>query len=205
MIKRQAEANIPNRWGNFRMIGYAENENDYAPHFAMVHEKTDFSKPVTVRVHSECITGDLFGSFRCDCGEQLEESSRIISKNGGIILYLRQEGRGIGILNKLRAYVLQDKHKLDTVEANEKLGLHVDLRDYSIAILMLEDLGIKEINLLTNNPDKIASFDGSSIKVVSRLPIIIPHHDINLKYLKTKQEVLGHMFKYPSENGNSEH
>ncbi|MBX2841183.1 MAG: GTP cyclohydrolase II [Flammeovirgaceae bacterium] len=205
MIKRQAEANIPNKWGNFRMIGYAEDENDYSPHFAMVHEKTDFTKPVIVRVHSECITGDLFGSFRCDCGEQLEQSTRVISQQGGIILYLRQEGRGIGILNKLRAYVLQDNDKLDTVEANEKLGFHVDLRDYTPAIQILEDLGVSEIKLLTNNPDKIASFEGSSVKVVTRLPIIIPHHDTNLKYLKTKQDVLGHMFKYPSENGNSEH
>lgn len=191
-MKRQAEAEIPTDEGLFTMIGYSEDPNNYVPHFALVAKQTDFSKPIFVRIHSECLTGDILGSHRCDCGPQLAVSKKIIGENGGILVYLRQEGRGIGILNKLRAYVLQDQG-LDTAEANEELGLEVDTRDFSPAIRILEELGVKSVKLLTNNPEKIKSFDNSEIKVVERVPLIIEPNETNLKYLTTKKDVMGHL------------
>ncbi|MEM7103941.1 MAG: GTP cyclohydrolase II [Bacteroidota bacterium] len=191
MIKRQAETFLPTKWGDFRMIAYSEKET-YRPHLAMVGSNFDPSKPVIVRIHSECITGDLFGSKRCDCGEQLEAALRKCATDGGVIVYMRQEGRGIGIINKMRAYNLQDKG-LNTLEANLHLGFDGDLRSYEEAIEILKDLGIKQIQLVTNNPDKILAFDNSGIEVVKRVPIQIPPSEENIDYLITKEKEMGHL------------
>ncbi len=193
-IFKQAEALIPTPWGDFNMIAFSENEEDWMPHLALVHKDVDPAQPVMVRLHSECITGDLFGSKRCDCGEQLAEALSLAAENGGVVLYLRQEGRGIGIINKLKAYQLQDKG-LNTIDANIHLGLEVDARQYDIGVQMLEALDIKKIHLLTNNPDKIDAFDHSEVKVLSRVPLIIKPQKENLGYLKTKQDEMGHLFK----------
>ena len=192
-IKRQAEALIPTPWGNFRMVAYAESEEEWMPHIAMVHEHFDANKPALVRLHSECITGDLFGSKRCDCGEQLHYAFQHIAEAQGMLLYLRQEGRGIGIINKLKAYQLQDQG-LNTIDANIHLGLEVDGRQYGIAVAMLRDLGVEQLHLLTNNPEKINALDQSVVEVLSRVPIIIPPQAENADYLKTKQMDMGHLF-----------
>lgn len=192
-LKRQAEAHIPTPWGNFRMLAYAESEEEWMPHIALVHEDYKEGEPTLIRLHSECITGDLFGSKRCDCGEQLRYALEHIAEEKGILLYLRQEGRGIGIINKLKAYQLQDQG-LNTIDANLHLGLEVDARQYDIGISMLQDLGVKQVHLLTNNPEKIDALDQSIIEVISRQPIIISPHDENAGYLKTKQEDMGHLF-----------
>lgn len=193
-IIEQAAALIPTPWGNFNMIAFSSTVDNWMPHLALVHEATDKSKSVLTRIHSECITGDLFGSKRCDCGEQLEASMRMVSEKGGVILYLRQEGRGIGIINKLKAYNLQDLGH-NTVDANLHLGLKVDDRHYDIALQMLEALDIQKIDLLTNNPDKIEAFEQANIELNSRVPLIIKPHEENLEYLKTKQDEMGHLFK----------
>ena len=192
-IKRQAEALIPTPWGNFRMLAYAESAEEGMPHIALVHEDFDPQEPALVRVHSECITGDLFGSKRCDCGEQLHYAFQQIAEAKGIMLYLRQEGRGIGIINKLKAYQLQDKG-LNTIDANIHLGLEVDARQYGIAVAMLQDLDVTQLHLLTNNPEKINALDQSVVEVVSRVPIIIPPKAENEGYLRTKQQDMGHLF-----------
>ncbi|WP_421946395.1 GTP cyclohydrolase II [Phaeodactylibacter xiamenensis] len=193
-MKRQAEAMIPTPWGEFNMVAFSESDEDWMPHLALIHKDADPSGPILVRLHSECITGDLFGSKRCDCGEQLAEALRLAAENGGVVLYLRQEGRGIGIINKLKAYNLQDKG-MNTVDANIHLGLEVDARQYNIAIEMLQELGIDKINLLTNNPDKINAFDDAEIDVIARVPLIIKPQKENFDYLKTKQDEMGHLFK----------
>ncbi|MEM1327926.1 MAG: GTP cyclohydrolase II [Bacteroidota bacterium] len=190
-LVRQSEALIPTPHGDFNMLAFAENENDLMPHIALVHPEMNPQQPVSVRVHSECITGDLFGSKRCDCGEQLEEALRVISRDKGVLLYLRQEGRGIGIINKLKAYQLQDDG-LDTIQANLHLGLEIDGRHYDIAIDMLRDLSIQNIRLLTNNPEKVEAFQGSHVNIVERVPLIIPPQRQNLGYLQTKREQMGH-------------
>jgi len=164
------------------------------PNLVMVAEGTDFSKPVLVRLHSECLTGDIFHSIRCDCGEQLEEAMRLVSQSGGAILYLRQEGRGIGIINKLKAYQLQDKGA-DTIEANELLGLPVDSRDYGQAIHMLESLGAKQIRLLTNNPLKVEAFAKTPVEVIERVGLEIKKRPENERYLNTKRDDMGHKLK----------
>jgi len=192
-MKRQNNAKIPTNWGQFMMIAYAKNKTENMPHLAMLHEDVDISKPVLVRIHSECLTGDIFGSKRCDCGEQLAQSMAMIGEEGGLLIYLRQEGRGIGLINKLEAYNWQDKG-LDTVEANTHLGFEADARRYEVAQKILKDLGIKQIRLLTNNPAKIGAFDTSSIDIVERVPIIIKPQENNLNYLKTKELRMGHLF-----------
>ena len=154
-MKRQAEAKLPTEWGQYQIIAYSDNENDWMPHLAMISANTNLNQTVNIRIHSECITGDLFHSKRCDCGKQLDAAMKYIHENGGILLYLRQEGRNIGIINKLKAYNLQDKG-LNTAEANIELGFPADARDFKIAVEILEDLGITSINLLTNNPEKIS-------------------------------------------------
>ena len=194
MMKIQAEALIPTPWGNFNMIAFAADESEWMPHLALVHEECDITKPVLTRIHSDCITGDLFGSRRCDCGEQLDKSLQMAAEKGGLVLYLRQEGRGIGIINKLKAYNLQDLG-LNTVDANLHLGLEVDARQYDIAIEMLQTLGVSRIHLLTNNPEKVEALEDSSIEVVSRVPLIIEPQKENFNYLKTKQDEMGHFFK----------
>ena len=192
MIKKQAEANVPTEYGNFRMIAFSENENDWMPQMALVAENTDFSKPVNVRFHSECITGEVFHSRKCECGQQLEAAMKYTQENGGIIVYLRQEGRNIGIINKLKAYALQEKG-LDTVQANLELGLPADDRNFESAIKILELLDIKEINLLTNNPEKIKIVEKSEIKFNKRIPLQIKSNESSFAYLETKKSYFGHL------------
>lgn len=194
-IKRQAETSIPTHFGIFNMIGYSSNPNNPMPHLALVGEKTDFTKPVLVRIHSECMTGDVFGSLRCDCGEQLEKAMTIIGKEGGIVIYLRQEGRGIGLINKMKAYNLQDQG-MNTAEANIHLGFEIDERDYGIAVTILKDLNVRSVLLMTNNPEKIESLKDSAIEVVGRIPLEIKPHQENLDYLQTKQNLMGHLFNF---------
>lgn len=192
-LVRQAEALIPTPWGNFRMLAYATSDTEWMPHIALVHEGYVAGQPALIRMHSECITGDLFGSKRCDCGPQLHLAFEKIAVEKGVLLYLRQEGRGIGIINKLKAYQLQDQG-LNTIDANLHLGLEVDARQYDIAVAMLQDIGVQEVDLLTNNPTKIDALEQSDIEIRSRQPIIIPPHAQNEGYLKTKQEDMGHLF-----------
>jgi 3,4-dihydroxy 2-butanone 4-phosphate synthase/GTP cyclohydrolase II len=194
-ILRQAEALIPTPWGHFNLFAYADNAEDWMPHLALVHENIDFNGPVLVRIHSECITGDLFRSKRCDCGEQLMAAMDKISAEHGILIYLRQEGRGIGIINKLKAYQLQDVG-MDTVEANLHLGLSIDARDFSIALNLLLDLGVKQVRLLTNNPDKLDIFKQNDIALVERVPLIIHPQAENQDYLRVKKERMGHILKF---------
>lgn len=174
------------------MIAYADNADERMPHIAFVAEGFDPSEAVPVRIHSECMTGDVFGSRRCDCGEQLDASLRLVAERGGVVIYLRQEGRGIGLINKLKAYNLQDLG-LNTAEANTHLGFDVDARQYECAIFILQDLGISTVELITNNPDKVDALRRSPIRVASRIPLLVEPHDENRGYLETKQELMGHL------------
>ncbi|MEM9820981.1 MAG: GTP cyclohydrolase II [Bacteroidota bacterium] len=192
-MKRQAQTTIPTQWGNFKMVAYSTDINEPMPHLAMVHEDFNPEVPTLVRIHSECLTGDLFTSKRCDCGEQLDEAMRQAARHGGVVVYLRQEGRGIGLINKLKAYNLQDEG-LNTIDANTHLGLEIDSRQYESAITILKDLKIKSINLLTNNPLKIKAIEDSDIEVKKRIALVIPPKAENLGYLKTKEELMGHLF-----------
>ena len=194
-IIRQAEALIPTPWGNYNLLAYASHPDEWMPHLALVHENIDFNQPVLIRIHSECITGDLFSSKRCDCGEQLLSAMDKISDEHGILIYLRQEGRGIGIINKLKAYQLQDLG-LDTVEANLHLGLSIDARDFTIALALLSDIGVKKVRLLTNNPDKIEIFSESAIELVERVPLVVVPQEENKDYLRVKKERMGHILKF---------
>ncbi len=192
-MKKQVAAAIPTNWGTFKMVAYSDQDSEPMPHLALVHPDMDISKPVYLRIHSECLTGDLFGSRRCDCGEQLDKSLEIAAKQQGVVLYLRQEGRGIGLINKLKAYNLQDKG-LNTADANVHLGLEVDARQYGIAVEIIKDLGIKSIHLLTNNPLKIEAIANSEIIVESRIPIIMEPKKENQAYFDTKKDLMGHLF-----------
>lgn len=192
MLKIQAESNVPTDFGEFRMMAFSENENDWMPQMALIAKNTDLEKPVNVRIHSECITGEVFHSRKCECGQQLNAAMQYMQENGGIIIYLRQEGRNIGITNKLKAYALQEKG-LDTVQANLQLGLPADDRDFGIAIEMLERLNVKSVNLMTNNPEKIKIIENSNINFNSRIPLQIRSNDSSADYLKTKKDYFGHL------------
>ncbi len=193
LIEKIAETDLPTPFGEFRLHAY-ESSTDNFQHLALV--KGNVSKgDVFVRVHSQCLTGDVFHSLRCDCGDQLEKTMKFIQNKGkGVILYLSQEGRGIGILNKIKAYQLQDKG-LDTVEANERLGFQADLRDYGIGAQILADLGLKKINLLTNNPRKVIGLEGYGLQIVKRVPLEVEPKPGNKRYLSTKKRRLGHKLK----------
>ncbi|MCM3732823.1 bifunctional 3,4-dihydroxy-2-butanone-4-phosphate synthase/GTP cyclohydrolase II [Fictibacillus nanhaiensis] len=195
MVKREVEIKLPTEYGDFKAVGFS-NILDNKEHVALVKGDIRNGEPVLVRVHSECLTGDVFGSNRCDCGPQLHAALTQIEKEGrGVLLYMRQEGRGIGLINKMKAYKLQEEG-LDTVEANEQLGFAPDLRDYGIGAQILKELGIDKMKLLTNNPRKIAGLKGHNLEVTERVALQMPHNESNEDYLKTKKSKLGHMLHF---------
>jgi 3,4-dihydroxy 2-butanone 4-phosphate synthase/GTP cyclohydrolase II len=194
LVSRVTQASLPTRYGDFIAIAY-RSTIDPDEHVALVKGDISGEEPVLVRVHSECLTGDVFGSLRCDCGDQITMAMRAIAEEGrGVFLYMRQEGRGIGLHNKIAAYALQDEG-MDTVEANESLGFPADLRDYGIGAQILVDLGLRDIRLLTNNPRKVVGVDGYGLRVVETLPLIVSPNPNNLRYLETKQQKMGHLLE----------
>jgi 3,4-dihydroxy 2-butanone 4-phosphate synthase/GTP cyclohydrolase II len=197
-VERAAEANLPTKFGEFRIVGYrslVSNEE----FVVLTCGKFDAETPALVRIHSQCLTGDVFGSIKCDCGQQLEAAMRLIAEEGcGAIVYQQQEGRGIGIINKIRAYALQDTGA-DTIEANERLGLDVDLRRYEQCAEILIDLGIKKIRLMSNNPEKIRALRKGGLEITGRVPLSIEYHRNLTGYLKTKRDLMGHLIHLPEE------
>lgn len=202
LIERLVDTKLPSEFGKFKIVLY-KSKVDSKEHIAIVKGKIDSSQPVLVRVHSECLTGDVFGSLKCDCRAQLLESLRMIEENNnGIVLYMRQEGRGIGLHNKLKAYELQE-NGMDTVEANIELGFKPDLRDYGIGAQILRDLGVKQMRLMTNNPKKIVGLNAYGLEIVERVPIEIQSNPSNEFYLQTKKDKLGHLLLINSQNFNN--
>ena len=198
-MKLQARAKLPTRYGTFDILAYAHDQNEPMPHLALMHAKIDTSVPVLLRIHSECLTGDLMHSLRCDCGPQLNTSLEMIGSACGMLIYLRQEGRGIGLIQKLKAYNLQEEG-LDTIEANEKLGFESDPRNFDEAVQILKDLGVKKVRLITNNPDKYKALIDGGIEVVERLKLNVGINEINRAYLQTKASEMGHDFKEANWN-----
>jgi 3,4-dihydroxy 2-butanone 4-phosphate synthase/GTP cyclohydrolase II len=192
LVQRVVQTHLPTRYGDFQINLY-RSETDSKEHVAIVKGEINAEVPVLVRVHSECLTGDIFGSLRCDCNDQLISALKMVEKAGaGVVLYMRQEGRGIGLLNKLKAYKLQDEG-LDTVEANEKLGFRPDLRDYGIGAQILRDIGVGKMKLLTNNPKKVVGLHGYGLEIVERVALEMDANEINERYLKTKRDKMGHL------------
>lgn len=192
LIEKLVDASLPSEFGNFKIALY-KSKVDSKEHVALIKGKINSAETVLVRVHSECLTGDIFGSLRCDCRDQLHESMRMIEENGtGVVLYMRQEGRGIGLHNKLKAYQLQEKGR-DTVEANEELGFKPDLRDYGIGAQILRDIGVRKMRLMTNNPKKVVGLSAYGLEITERVPIEIKANSINENYLQTKKNKLGHL------------
>lgn len=203
LVSKVAEVDFPTRFGSFRMHLYESKVDDHH-HMAVVKGNVADGGPVLVRVHSQCLTGDLFHSMRCDCGDQLEAALSVIEEEGkGILLYMRQEGRGIGLANKIRAYALQDQGR-DTVEANIELGFEVDLRDYGVGAQILWDLGVRQLRLMTNNPRKIIGLKGHGLSVIERVPLEVEPNEINVKYLQTKKDKLGHLLSLGEAQGTEE-
>jgi len=195
LVTKVAEAEMPTEFGEFKIIGY-QNVVDGKEHIALVKGSWTADEPVLVRVHSECLTGDVFHSMRCDCGLQLDAAMKRISEDGkGVLLYMRQEGRGIGLLNKIRAYALQEQG-MDTVQANEALGFQPDARDYGIGAQILADLGVHKMRLLTNNPTKRVGLESYGLEVVERIPIEVAHNDRNIDYMRTKKTKMGHLLQH---------
>jgi 3,4-dihydroxy 2-butanone 4-phosphate synthase/GTP cyclohydrolase II len=198
LVQSVVSTHLPSRYGDFQIHLY-KSQTDQKEHIALVKGDIRPDEPVLVRVHSECLTGDVFGSLRCDCNAQLVAAMALVEKEGrGIVLYMRQEGRGIGLLNKLKAYKLQDEG-LDTVEANEKLGFREDLRDYGIGAQILHDLGVRKMRLMTNNPKKIVGLTGYGLEIVERVPLEIRPNDYNEQYLMTKRDKMGHLILIDSK------
>jgi len=201
LVQRVVETNLPSKYGTFRLVAYKSITDD-KEHLALIKGNVTTGEPVLVRVHSECLTGDVFGSLRCDCNAQLIAAMQRVEKEGrGVVLYMRQEGRGIGLFNKLKAYHLQDQG-FDTVEANEKLGFRADLRDYGVGAQILRDLGVRKMRLMTNNPKKIIGLNGYGLEVVERVSIEITPNEYNEKYLTVKRDKLGHLILFdPKKTG----
>jgi len=193
-ISKQAAVNIATKYGSFNILAFAKDSEERMPHMVLVHPDTKFDELVNVRIHSECMTGDIFRSYRCECGEQLDYALSYMQENTGVVIYLRQEGRGIGIINKLHAYSKQDEG-FDTAQANKELGFGYDDRTYEDAIVILSGLGAKKINLLTNNPNKIEAFKDAEIEVVNRISLEIDPRKENLSYLETKKNFFGHQLE----------
>ena len=201
LVQKVAEAKLPTPYGNFKVIAY-KSHTDPAEHLAMVMGDVATDEPVLVRVHSQCLTGDVFHSLRCDCGEQIEMAMKRIAEEGrGVVLYMRQEGRGIGIHNKIKAYALQDKG-MDTVEANLSLGFKADQRDYGIGAQILADLGVRNMRLMTNNPKKMSGLESYGLTITEQLPITTQPNPHNRRYLQTKQKKLGHLLTVPDADSD---
>jgi 3,4-dihydroxy 2-butanone 4-phosphate synthase/GTP cyclohydrolase II len=194
LVRRIASPNLPTRMGEFHLYAY-KSEVSHEEHLALVHGEIREDEPVLVRVHSQCLTGDVFGSSRCDCGEQLELAmAKIVEAGRGVFLYLLQEGRGIGLVNKLKAYELQDEGH-DTVSANEKLGFPPDIRNYGVGCQILRDLGVRKMRLMTNNPSKYVAIDGYGLEIVERVPLEVHPTERSRKYLEAKKNKMGHLLK----------
>ncbi len=192
MISKQAQANLPTQFGEFTITAFAESPEEEMPHLVLSRPSIDGEIPF-VRIHSECITGEAFGSKKCDCGPQLHRAIEMIAERGGHLIYLRQEGRGIGLINKIKAYHLQDEG-LNTLDANLHLGFKGDERDYQAGVNILKLLGVTRLNLITNNPLKLDYLTNAGIEIVKRIPLIIPAEPQNIEYLRVKKDLMGHLF-----------